>query len=135
MFYKFIVKWGQECGLKCGGRLSKHIYISGLAINFIPLFSLDNCLAHPEVRKIEFNNSSIYEFNKIITLTFKTPEPKHRSCLWRSAICFKKLFIALITANGMKDFRAVLVNKDRCPSFSTKILLNCLGENQFYTSS
>lgn len=58
-----------------------------------------------------------------------------QSCLWRAANCFKNLFIALITANGMKDFRAWLVNKDRRPLFSIKILLNCLGETQFYTSS
>jgi len=48
---------------------------------------------------------------------------------------YKKLFIVLITANGKKDFRARLVNKDKRPSFSTKILLICLGETQFYTSS
>jgi len=71
----------KNVGSQCGGRLSKYIYISSRAKNLFPLLSLDIFLAHPEARKIEFNNNSIYGFNEIITLNFKMPESKSRSCL------------------------------------------------------
>jgi hypothetical protein len=71
----------KNAGSKCGGRLSNHIYISGRKTNFIPLFSLDIFLAHPEVRKIEFNNNALYGFNEIITLIFKIPDSKSMPCL------------------------------------------------------
>jgi hypothetical protein len=83
----------KNVGLHCVGRLRKHIYISGRAKYFIPLLSLDIFLAHPEARKTEFNNNSIYGFSGIFTLTFKMPESKSRSCLWWAAICIKNLYL------------------------------------------
>jgi hypothetical protein len=71
----------KNVGSQCGGTLSKYIYVSGRATNFIPPLSLDIFLAHPGVRKIEFDNNSIYGFNETITFTFKMPESKSRSYL------------------------------------------------------
>jgi hypothetical protein len=47
----------KNVGSKCGGRLRKYFYISGQAKKIIPLLILDIFLAHPEARKIEFNNN------------------------------------------------------------------------------
>ena len=73
MLYKYIVKCGQErrCTVWWKTKQTYSYFRSGNKFYSSPL-------VHPEVRKIEFTNNSIYGFNEIITLTFKMPESVRR---------------------------------------------------------